>query len=227
MWCAVLLLFFDNSDKEEGSSRGVSDHHNSNDIIVRLVPSEILIMSAQGGGRAGSTNYTKEEMQTLLDLMEQILPIGKEELMQVTDEFNPCFPQRPCEVQQIHRKFNKLHSKQAPTGNPYVLEEVARAKYIHAEIGKKSQIGDGKEDYDIETGFNDEEADVEGGEAIPLHQPTTVTPETQALLALAQVPAATQNNSQTHSGVQLYYYCFSWQANCFDYHSIKAILQQQ
>ena len=67
-------------------------------------------------GKNGKSNYTREELLALFDVMEQILPIGTEELEQVLLDHSEKFPGR--DVKSIQRKYNTLHRKQFPTELP-------------------------------------------------------------------------------------------------------------
>ena len=70
----------------------------------------------KGNGKVGKSNYTRDELLSLLAVMERILPIGTEEWEQVQMDHSKNYPGR--DVESIHRKYNSLHRKQVPTGDP-------------------------------------------------------------------------------------------------------------
>ena len=101
----------------------------------------------QGGRKAGKGNYGKEETQFMLDVLEEILPIGPDEWQQVVDKHSEQYPGR--DVDSIRRKWSGLHRKKCPTGDPHMPDEVCQAKRIKYKIGDKANLEDGEEEYDL------------------------------------------------------------------------------
>jgi len=95
---------------------------------------------------------TKQEKLDLLDIMENVLPIGQVEWEQVEREFNDMHPKRPRLVTDIRRFFNDAHKKKVPTGDPNIPEWVRRAKEVHRGAILKSDAAgtDGDEDDDVD-----------------------------------------------------------------------------
>ena len=108
----------------------------------------------KGNGKLGRSNYSREELFSLLATMERILPVGPEEWEQVVLEHSSQYPGR--DTQSIRRKYTALHRKKPSTGNPIVPPEVLiAARHVKKLLGHKVNLGGGeKETLDIETGFS-------------------------------------------------------------------------
>ena len=107
----------------------------------------------KGNGKVGKSNYTRDELLSLFAVMERILPIGTEEWEQVQMEHSQNYPGR--DIESIRRKYNSLHRKQVPTGNPNIPPEILAAKRIKQKIGDKADVGGGEdENFDLEAGFS-------------------------------------------------------------------------
>lgn len=77
------------------------------------VPSNVFVIkmaNAQGGRKAGSGNYSKEEQMAMLDILVRLQPISPDEWKAVADELAALFPPGR-EVDSIRRKFATLHRK--------------------------------------------------------------------------------------------------------------------
>ena len=128
------------------------------------------IMSGQGR-RTGIGNYMLPETMNLLEVLEDVLPIGSEEWEEALARHSLNYPGR--DKPSIARKFATLHRKQIPTGDPNCPPEVRAAKRIKYLIGPKAAIGSGEENFDPEDGFvavpppEEEEANVGGEEPAP------------------------------------------------------------
>jgi hypothetical protein len=78
----------------------------------------------QGSVGGGSMHYHKEEIEALMDIMEEIHPIGKFEKdleEQVAERYNAMHhptTARPREYVNLMAQFNKFASKKLPTGDP-------------------------------------------------------------------------------------------------------------
>ena len=90
----------------------------------------------KGNGKVGKSNYTRDELLSLLSVMERILPIGTEEWEQVQMDHSKNYPGR--DVESIHRKYNSLHRKQVPTGDPNIPPEILAAKRVKQKIWMKT-----------------------------------------------------------------------------------------
>ena len=159
------LESFQADDNTESSPRGSLVSESSESLDERSekieVPSVIFFRTRTstttmpnttnnqaGGRRAGAGNYSKDEVMYLLSVLEEVLPIGPDEWETVVTKHAIGYPGR--DVDSIRRKFESLHRKQIPTGDPNMPEEVRLAKRVKYMIGDKANIGDGEEDYQLE-----------------------------------------------------------------------------
>ena len=147
---------------------------------------------AQAQGRkAGAVNYTREETMHLLEALKAILPIGPDEWNEVLSLHSVVYPTR--DRNSISRKYNILHRKSIPTGDPHCPPEVRMAKNIKYLIGAKADIGDAEEHYDLVNGYDSNDSDIPPAQlaAPPLRQPSQLDQLDGGVEDLTQnVPAA-------------------------------------
>ena len=93
-------------------------------------------------------NWTQEELRHFLHLMEEILHIGPDEWELTVSRHSTPYPGR--ELEGLRRKYNTLHRKKCPNGDPNIPWEVDLAKRIKYNIGEKACLGGGDEEYDLE-----------------------------------------------------------------------------
>ena len=93
-------------------------------------------MKKQGGCVKGCLSYNNSQVESLLDLMEQYLPVGTQEWEYIANEYSSAHPRPLRDVASLRRKFNTLAKKKMPTGNPSCPPFVCRAKKssMHALI---------------------------------------------------------------------------------------------
>ena len=82
-----------------------------------------------------------------MDITEELLPIGPDEWDLTLSRHSVRFGGR--DVDALRRKYNKLHRKRSPTGDPHIPWEVEQAKRIKYMIGERACLGGGEEDYDV------------------------------------------------------------------------------
>ena len=88
-------------------------------------------MKKKRGGRVkGCLSYSNSQVESLLDLMEQYLPVGTQEWEYIANEYSSAHPRPLRDVASLRRKFNTLAKKKTPTGNPSCPPFVRRAKKI-------------------------------------------------------------------------------------------------
>ena len=104
--------------------------------------------ATKAGRKAGTGNYTRDECLHLFTIMQRILPIGPEEWQEVAIEHAQTYPGR--DEPSIRRKYNSLHRKNIPTGDPTMPPEVREAKRTKYMIADKANIGDGEEEFNVE-----------------------------------------------------------------------------
>jgi hypothetical protein len=93
------------------------------------------------GAGGGKMHYREDELECLMDIMEDVLPIGKFEKEKVAERYNELNPTRPREYQNLMSQFNKFASKKPPTGDPDCPPLVRKAKLICKKIKGKAQLG--------------------------------------------------------------------------------------
>lgn len=100
--------------------------------------------------------FTKEEEEYLGEILVEILPIGQRMWEEVTNRFNQMFPTRARQTENLRRKFNTLHKKKIPTGDPTMPKAVRLCKKANALIIQASQLSTCNSDED-----DDDEEEVE------------------------------------------------------------------
>eukprot|EP00536_Pseudo-nitzschia_multiseries_P011898 jgi/Psemu1/30435/gm1.30435_g len=99
---------------------------------------------ANGGCKNGTSNYTKAEVMNMLNCMKKGLPISPDQWEHIAQLYTDNYP---------HSAREKLHQKSIPTGDPNIPDGIALAKEIECLIGRKADLGDGEEEFDLEQGY--------------------------------------------------------------------------
>jgi hypothetical protein len=144
-----------------------------------------------------TSHYSDEELDILLGLIKEYLPIGNIAWMRVVDEFNKrVSPARVRNKASILRKYNSLHQKLMPTGDPNMPPHVKIAKHINYLIMDKSEM------INAEEMDEEEEAEVQvvdEADTDPLEvnaNPPDPTEPTEPAAAFAPVPSSTTFSSR-------------------------------
>ena len=74
--------------------------------------------------------------------MEEHLPLGGQARELVLNEHNSAIPQSSRGAASIKKKFQDLHKKKVPTGDPSIPPDVLRAKRIHQKILAQNAAAD-------------------------------------------------------------------------------------
>ena len=100
-------------------------------------------MPRPGGGR----NYSSDEVEVLLEVVERILPLGSNCWDRVACEFNIARPRGTDERDgdSLKRKFKALYGVRKPTGDPTIPPQVRRAKLIKRMIDNRGDTFDTSE----------------------------------------------------------------------------------
>ena len=85
-------------------------------------------------GEYTQARFTLEELEDLMDIVEQILPIGPNQWEQVENDFNTIYPARMRTTDNLRRQFNKQCKKKAPTGDPNIPSYIRKAKNAQRDI---------------------------------------------------------------------------------------------
>ena len=114
-----------------------------------LLPPRPLRVPAVAGRRQGKSNYSGTEIEHMLDILEEILPIGTDEWQAVEDQHNIDGVYNRTAL-NLRKKLYALKNKKMPTGDPNCPPAVRRAKHIFRDIGDRCDASDASEDYDLE-----------------------------------------------------------------------------
>ncbi len=118
------------------------------------------------------TNYSLDEVNNLLELIDEILPLSATQWENIAKHHMLRSPNRECSMDSIKRKFKELHSKKICTGGPNSPQEDCRAKRIRREIiesmnssdlnSRTEEEGSGSDDGDGESsqGSSQDYADI-------------------------------------------------------------------
>jgi hypothetical protein len=99
--------------------------------------------AANQGAGGGKMHYRREdELNDLMDIMEELLPIGKYEKERVAERYNMMHPTRPREYPNLMTQLVQqvFATKKPPTGDPECPPLVRRAKQIVNKIRSKAGI---------------------------------------------------------------------------------------
>ena len=80
------------------------------------------------------TNYSSEELDNFLDLVDEIFPISATQWDCVAELHLSRYPDKGRSVDSLKRKFKELHLKRIPTGDPNCPPAVCRAKRLRRAI---------------------------------------------------------------------------------------------
>ena len=88
------------------------------------------------------TNYSLDEIDSLLDLIEDELPISATLWENIQKSHLSRYPEQRRGVDSIKRKFKELYSKRVKTGDPNCPQEVRRAKRLRHQIVESMNASD-------------------------------------------------------------------------------------
>jgi len=94
-------------------------------------------VSHRGGRVAGSKNYTPEQVDHLLTLVQGQLPIGNWAWEELAKSYNRAFPSHPRDGETLKLKYHRVRDKLTPTGNPHPNAHTLRAIKIDKLITEK------------------------------------------------------------------------------------------
>ena len=126
------------------------------------------------------TNYSLDEIDSLLDLIEDELPISATLWENIQKSHLSRYPDQRRGVDSIKRKFKELYSKRVKTGDPNCPQEVRRAKRLRHQIVESMNASDlntvvaGSEEQGSESGDDASslgEHDNVGSDVVVAHRP--------------------------------------------------------
>ncbi|KAG6976941.1 hypothetical protein JG688_00000854 [Phytophthora aleatoria] len=120
---------------------------------------------------SGSTSYKLAKIDRLLDLVEEHLPLGKDEWERLSSPYNSSRPHGwvEREFESLRRKFKVLYSTRKPTGTATMPPHVSKAKHLKKDIDEKASIVEMDDEADEDLENEDQAADAPDG--APTHPP--------------------------------------------------------
>jgi hypothetical protein len=79
------------------------------------------------------------ELHSLLDIIEEILPIGPIEWGTVVEQHKVLYEAKLRDLNSIRCKFNQMATKTAPTGDPNIPDYIRHAKDIGMPSRRKQE----------------------------------------------------------------------------------------
>ena len=147
-------------------------------------------------GSGGSGIHCKE-IDYLLDLIEKIQPLCRDEWEMVAAEHKKEFGDKQRTTDSLKKKFASLYRRKMPTDDPRMPEDVRRAKHLRHRLTELAEIGDGEhavsvvddvlptESDDIDGSTGDDEETPQSGmllSSMSTAQRTDTTPSHEATL---------------------------------------------
>ncbi|OWZ18132.1 hypothetical protein PHMEG_0007836 [Phytophthora megakarya] len=97
-------------------------------------------------------NYSMEDIERLLDLLNTVLPLGKAEWERVAMSFNTNRARGTCErdVESLRRKFKNLYGTRKPTGTGDMPPLIRKAKEVKQAIEDKASVLEMDDEADVD-----------------------------------------------------------------------------
>ena len=153
--------------KEDTATAANATHNQSSTEIAAAVAAALVAagisvkgkknaaakVSEKGKKGARGTNFSPEEVDCMLELIEKHMPLSASQWQKVVDEHMMRFPTTDRDIDGLRRKFNALASKKIPTGDPFIPPDVKKAKKIRNDLSKFSGLKTGSPEK-MEINFN-------------------------------------------------------------------------
>ena len=110
-------------------------------------------MSEKGKKGSRGINFSPEEIDCMLELIDKHMPLSASQWQKVVDEHMMRFPNTDRDIDGLRRKFNTLASKKIPTGDPFIPPDVKKAKKIRNDLSQFSGLKTGSPEK-MEINFN-------------------------------------------------------------------------
>jgi hypothetical protein len=178
--------------------RGVAGRGSSGDRRSRQPTGA----TAGGLARGGVKNYTPAEVESLLETIRAVCPIGNNSWELVAELHSNRYGVCGRTAESIKRKFSSLASTQPSSGNPTMPHPVAMAKEIREAIDHRAGLTDLNQSDVFEEGEEDDddyEEDYEEGVHLhnnPPPQEITVSTNQEAAVVTQLEQPETLNNQQ-------------------------------
>ena len=153
-----LSLLHQREEEEAGADLKEGAHCPIPRVIFLTMEPNNANAPIPNGRRSGTVNYLDEELESLMELIVEVLPIDSEQWDTVVTKHAVKYPYDRSK-KSIRNKYNAIKKKKSSTGNPNMPRYVKLARLAHHLIGKKANLGTGEEDFDMKKGFIDSEAE--------------------------------------------------------------------
>ncbi len=74
--------------------------------------------------------FALSEIESLLKVVEAIIPIGNPDWDKLLNKHASCYPTKDCTAESLKRKFQELVRTKIPTGDPNMPPHIRKAKHI-------------------------------------------------------------------------------------------------
>ena len=154
---------------------------NSPNVATASSTNVTPVASVNGGDKTvpvkknENMRCTLAELDLLLTVMEEILPMGKNDWERVESRFNHNVPEARHRTQaRLRAQFHSLCAKKPPAGDPNCPPEVRRAKRVRFQIRERANMEVIQGDQDAPT-FHDNGPDDDGAKPDKTGSDATVT----------------------------------------------------
>ena len=93
-----------------------------------------------GAGAGRGQGFTEAEQSTMLELIEELKPIGHDQWDMLTERFNRIHPNPGRTAESLRKKFATLYRNRTPTGDPHIPPLVLQAKRLKEMLINEAQI---------------------------------------------------------------------------------------
>jgi hypothetical protein len=101
---------------------------NANNQPAGNIPANVRHHQQQGWRNERTFHFSSTEVQGLLNVIEEILPVHGEDWEDVSQSHAANFPGSFCTSDSLKRKFQQLYRVKKLTGDPFCPPEVRKAK---------------------------------------------------------------------------------------------------
>ena len=98
---------------------------------------------APAAGPKKGPNFSKAEIDSMLELVEQDLPLCASAWDEIAEKHREFWPLSGRDGESLRRKFNLLANKKMPTGDPKIPPEVKKAKQIRWQLTESAGLKTG------------------------------------------------------------------------------------
>ena len=144
--------------REQEEEEEEADHH-----CCPPIPHTIFVSKMAGsssGRKAGVANYTHDELDSLIGMILERVPISNDEWDTIVVDHAKAWPFFRTR-NSIKTKYAAIKRIKSSTGNPNMPDYVLKARQAHVLIGRRANLGTGEEDFDLIEGYVKSE-DVDG-----------------------------------------------------------------